>query len=402
MRVPSAAGPAVLRHSPRASAALTFATLAVYADIYITQPILPLLSHEFGVRPATAGLSVSIVVLLIALVSIPYGSLSDAVGRKPVMVVTLFLVAVPTVLCAFARTFPLLLLFRGLQGALIPGVTAIAVAYLGDAYPAEELGPKVGGWIAASVAGGLTGRVVSGLLADWINWRAPFLLFGALTVLAAAGLARELPRAPRTSPRLSLGGRDLLRHLRNRRLVGAFIIGGAVFFCFIGVFTYLPYYLTAAPFRLSTAFVSSIYLVYAAGIFTSIASGRLSGRFGGRLVMAVGLGIAAAGVAGTLVRSVPAIIASLVVLCVGMFTVQSTAPAFVNAEAPRAKGAAGALYVAVYYLGATLGSSLPGYAWQAWGWPGVAASCVAALGIGLAADLALCGTARVKLARSLS
>lgn len=380
--------------SRRAAAALTLATVAVYSDIYITQPILPLLSHEFGVKPATAGLSVSIVVLMIAAVSIPYGSLSDAVGRKPVMVSALALLTIPTILCAFAGTFPRLLLFRGLQGALIPGVTAIAVAYLGDAYSPEELGPKVGGWIAASVAGGLTGRVVSGLLADWVDWRAPFVLFGVLTALAAAGLARELPRAPEreraSRPRLAAARQDLLSHFSNRRVVGAFVIGTGVFFCFIGVFTYLPYYLTAAPFRLSTAFVSSIYLVYVAGIFTSIVTGRLSSRFGGRLVMAAGLVIAAAGVAGTLVRSVPFIVVSLVVLCVGMFAVQSTAPAFVNGNAAGAKGAAGALYVAFYYVGATLGSSLPGYAWQAWGWRGVAASCVAALGVGLAADAVLC------------
>lgn len=377
-------------HSRRAEAALILATVSVYADIYITQPILPLLSHEFGIRPATAGLSISIVVLMIAVVSIPYGSLSDAVGRKPVMVATLSLLTVPTLLCAVAPSFPVLLAFRGLQGALIPGVTAIAVAYLGDAYPAAELGPRVGGWIAASVAGGLTGRVVSGLLAAWIHWRAPFVLFGALTALGAAGLARELPRAPARTPRLALAGRELLQHFRNRRIVGAFVIGGGVFFCFIGTFTYLPYYLTAEPFRLSTAFVSSIYLVYAAGIFTSIVSGRLSKRFGGRLVMAVGLVIAAAGVAGTLVRSVPFIVGSLVVVCIGMFAVQSTAPAFVNANAERAKGAAGALYVAFYYVGATLGSALPGFAWQAWGWHGVAASCVAALLVGLAADATLC------------
>jgi len=375
----------------RASAALTLATVAVYADIYITQPILPLLSREFGVAPATAGLSISIVVLMIAIVSIPYGSLSDAVGRKPVMVTTLSLLAVPTLLCAVAPSFAVLIVFRGLQGALIPGVTAIAVAYIGDAYPAAELGPKVGGWIAASVAGGLTGRVVSGLLAAWVDWRAPFIVFGILTILAALGVARELPRAPGRSPRMTLAGKELLQHFSNRRLVGAFVIGAAVFFCFIGVFTYLPYYLTAAPFHLSTAFVSSIYLVYFAGILTSIATGRLSSRFGGRPVMAVGLAIAAGGVGGTLIRSVPVIIASLVVLCIGMFTVQSTAPAFVNANALNAKGAAGALYVAFYYVGATFGSALPGYAWQTWGWPGVAASCVAALGVGLAADAALCG-----------
>ncbi len=376
--------------SRRASAALTLATVAVYADIYITQPILPVLSREFRVRPAAAGLSISIVVLMIAIVSIPYGSLSDAVGRKPVMVTTLFLLGIPTLLCAVAPSFPVLVVFRGLQGALIPGVTAIAVAYLGDAYPVEELGPKVGGWIAASVAGGLIGRVVSGLLADWTNWRAPFLLFGVLTLAAAAGLARELPRAPARPRRLALAGREITQHFSNRRLIGAFVIGGAVFFCFIGIFTYLPYYLTAAPFHLSTAFVSSIYLVYVAGIFTSIASGRLSHRFGGRRVMAVGLVIAGLAVAGTLIASIPAIIGSLVVLCVGMFTVQSTAPAFVNSNAQRGKGAAGALYVSFYYVGATFGSILPGLAWQLWGWPGVASTCVTALAVGLLADATLC------------
>lgn len=379
-----------LLHTGRAAAALSLATVAVYADIYITQPILPLLSHEFRIRPATAGLTVSVVVLMIALVSIPYGSISDAMGRKPVMVASLTLLAIPTLLCSIAPSFHSLLVFRALQGALIPGVTAVAVAYLGDHFSAAELGPRVGGWIAASVAGGLTGRVVSGLLADWLNWRAPFVLFGAFTLLGAGGLARELPRAGVRSPRLRLAWKELFQHLGNRRLIGAFLIGGAVFFCFIGVFTYLPYYLTAPPFHLSTAFVSSIYLVYVAGIFTSILSGRLSARFGARSVMAVGLSIAALGVLGTLVRSVPFIVASLIVLCVGMFTVQATAPAFVNSNAKRAKGAAGALYVTFYYVGATFGSLLPGLAWQAWGWRGVAASCVAGLVVGLVSDATLC------------
>ena len=209
--------------------------------------------------------------------------------------------------------------------------------------------------------------------------------------MTASSLGRILasaPRAPR--PKLAAAWTDLASHFENRRVVGAFVIGGAVFFCFIGVFTYLPYYLTGPPFHLSTAFVSSIYLVYVAGIFTSILSGRLSSRFGGRVVMAAGLVIAAGGVAGTLVASVPLIVVSLVVLCVGMFAVQSTAPAFVNANARGAKGAAGALYVAFYYFGATFGASLPGFAWQAWGWRGVVTACVAALGLGLAADVTLC------------
>ena len=371
--------------------ALNFATVAVYADLYITQPILPLLSREFGVRPATAGLTVSVVVLMIALVSSAYGSLSDAVGRKPVMVTSCLLLAVPTLLCALASSFHMLLIFRALQGVLMPGVTAVAVAYIGDYYSEADLGPRVGGWIAASVAGGLTGRVVSGWLAAGTNWRIPFVFFGLLTLIGAAAIARGLPAGQgMAGVKLGRAYRGMVAHFRNRRLIGAFIIGGTVFFCFIGVFTYLPYYLTAPPFRLSTALVSSVYLVYIAGVFTSLASGRLSGRVGRRAVMAAGLAIACAGVLGTLIPSLPAIVLSLVVLCIGMFTVQSTAPAFVNANAERAKGAGGALYVTFYYVGASLGSVLPGYAWQAWGWPGVAGSCVAALAAGLLADGVLC------------
>lgn len=371
--------------------ALSFATVAVYADLYITQPILPLLSKEFGVDPATAGLTISVVVLMIALVSFAYGSLSDIVGRKPVMVTSCVLLALPTLACAFSTSFPMLLVFRALQGFLIPGFTAVAVAYIGDSYSEADLGPRVGGWIAASVAGGLTGRVLSGLLAAGINWRAPFIFFGLWTLVGAAVLARSLPAAP------SLEGapwrdahRGMLTHFRSRRLIGSFLIGGSVFFCFIGIFTYLPYYLTGPPFRLSTAVVSSVYLVYVAGVFTSLASGRLSQRVGRRTVMAAGFTIACLGVAGTLVHSLAWIVLSLVVLCIGMFTVQSTAPAFVNATAERAKGAAGALYVTFYYIGASLGSVLPGHAWQSWGWPGVVASCMAALLVGLLADGVLC------------
>src|SRR5260370_13691000 len=86
---------------------------------------------------------------------------------------------------------------------------------------------------------------------------------------------------------------------------------------------------------------------------------------------------------------IPLLLLGLIVLCVGMFTVQSTALAFVNSNAHAAKGGAGALYTSFYYFGASLGSAIPGYALQAWGWTGVVSTCLAALSIGLLADLTL-------------
>lgn len=385
------AHPEQLTRPRLAMIALYIAAVAVFCDMYITQPILPLLSHEFQIGPATAGLSVSAVVVLIALASSVYGPLGDALGRKRVMVISCMLLALPTLGCAFAPSFGVLLFFRALQGLLIPGVSGVAVAYIGDQYSGADLGAMVGGFISATVAGGLLGRVVSGLVADLVSWRASFGLFAAVTLLAAVLLATLLPRdRPRSDASWALAYRGMFAHLGNRRLLGAFLIGGSLFFGFIGIFTYLPYYLSGPEFRLSTGIISSIYIVYLAGVIVSPLAGRLSRRFSRPAIIACGLLIAMTGILGTLLASLPLIIVSLVVLCFGMFTAQSTAPAYVNATATSAKGGASALYLAFYYVGASFGSVLPGFAWQAWGWYGVVAVCLTALVSALLVDWLLC------------
>jgi YNFM family putative membrane transporter len=101
--------------------------------------------------------------------------------------------------------------------------------------------------------------------------------------------------------------------------------------------------------------------------------------------MVAGMAIAGLGILISLIAVIPAIALGTIVLCLGMFTAQSTAPAYVQATAETAKGGASALYLTFYYLGATLGSFLPGLAWQAYGWAGVVACCIAALVLGILA-----------------
>jgi YNFM family putative membrane transporter len=106
--------------------------------------------------------------------------------------------------------------------------------------------------------------------------------------------------------------------------------------------------------------------------------------------MLAGLAISAAGVAVTLADSLPFVGAGLLVLVVGMFTAQAVGPSFVNEVATQAKGGANALYLTFYYLGGTLGSWLPGLAWERWGWSGVVASSGAAIGAAALAVWTLC------------
>ena len=360
--------------------------------MYITQPLLPLLGAEYGVSAATAGTTISAVVLVIALSSSAYGPIADALGYRTVMAGGCAVLALATLGCAFAPGFGALIALRGLQGLLVPAVSAVAVAYLGELRGKRDPGALVGAYIGATVLGGLCGRVGSGLIAQVAGWRAPFVVFAAITALAAGGLFLSLEQTRHPVSRGTFAGayREMAAHLKDRRLLGAYAVAASLFFGFIGVFTYLPYLLAAPPFSLSTGAIAWFYASYAAGVVAAPLAGRLSHWVTRRALIAAGFAVAMAGMLLTLAHALAAIAVGTVVLCAGMFVAQAIAPAYVNVTAQTAKAAANSLYQAFYYSGAVLGSTLPGFALERYGWSGVVVTCVGSLTIGLVADLALC------------
>ena len=379
--------------------ALYLATVSVFSDMYVTQPILPQLARDFAVSPAIAGGTISAVVLTVALSSAFYGPLSEMLGRRRIMVWGAAVVAVFTVGCAIAPSFLTLLVLRALQGLFVPSVSALAVAYIYEGLDAEKPAAVVGGYIASSVVGGLCSRVLGGVIADAYGWRMSFVCFGVFTLVGAVALALTVRDSAKVTERRAEHDlvelyRGMFRHLRDIRLVAAFIIGAALFFGFVGIFTYLPFYVTAKPFDLSTSTISWLYLSYVAGAAVSPVAGRMVGRFSHQMLMGIGLVVAIAGMALSLVPTLAMVVASLVVLCAGMFIAQPIAPTYVTATATSAKGSAAALYQSFYYLGAVFGSLLPGFAWESWGWPGVVATCIAAFVVALFANALLCGRRR--------
>jgi YNFM family putative membrane transporter len=401
------AGVVKLASLPVVVSALYLATMAVFADMYITQPLLPQLSHDFGVPAATAGLTISAVVLTTALTSSGYGPLSDVLGRRPLMVWGTLLLALSTLACAFAPSFELLVVLRAIQGILVPCVSALAVSYIHEDLGPCDTGAIVGGYVAASVAGGLLGRILSEVIAGTWSWRANFEIYAAITLVGALALGLTLRRGA-SRKRIDLGRdlaasyRSMFSHMRDVRLVGAFLIGFALFFGFIGIFTYLPFYVTAAPFNLSMAAVSWLYAPYLAGVIVSPIAGQLARRVSRRMLMAVGTVIAIVGIAGSLERNLVAVVLASIVLCAGMFIAQPIAPTFVNVTATKAKGSAVSLYQSFYYLGAMFGSFVPGLAWERWAWPGVVVSCIVSLIVALLADWLLCGPPRARARAELA
>jgi len=344
--------------------------------MYSTQAILPLLGHVFDVGPATAGLTVSVVVLAVALGSLVAGPLSDRLGRKPVMVAASAALIIPTLAAALAPTFGSLVLFRGLQGLLMPGLTSVAIAYVHEAFPARRRGAAMGVYVAGTVLGGLLSRGASSILADHLNWRAAMGFFTLSTALGALVLALFLPDGPKVRGEVRSLWSGLRLHLRNRRLLGLCLVGFTLFFSFIGTFTYLPFYLTGSPFRLPLASLGLVYLVWLLGVFSPVA-GILAARLGGGRLLVCCLLLALTGMSLTLFHSLPVVVLGLGLQALCQFTAIPCANLLVGEAASSARGSAASLYLCCYYLGGSVGALVPGILWQRAAWPGVIAICLA-------------------------
>src|SRR3954451_5884169 len=93
----------------KALAGFMLGAAGMFATMYSTQAILPELGRDFGVSPARAGLTISVVVLALAIGAWIWGPLSDRIGRRRSLLLASGLLVLPTVAAGLAPTFPALL-----------------------------------------------------------------------------------------------------------------------------------------------------------------------------------------------------------------------------------------------------------------------------------------------------
>src|SRR4026209_189242 len=127
-------------NSDTSTQALVFLLVAsAFTVIYITQPVLPVLESEFGVDARTASLSVSMVILGIALANLPFGMIADRYPIKPIVVIGGGIIAMTSLVCAITHQFALLIAARFVQGLFIPSLTTCIAAFLSQNLPAARL-----------------------------------------------------------------------------------------------------------------------------------------------------------------------------------------------------------------------------------------------------------------------
>lgn len=360
---------------------------ASFTNIYLTQPILPVLQAEFGVTPVQVSMTVSSVILGIVLANLFFGVLSDRFPIQPIILVGGLFVAAGGIFAAVTHDFQHLVGARFVQGLFLPALTTSIAAWLAKTLPGERLSVVMGSYVSATVLGGLGGRLLGGWIHPPFHWRYAFFSAAALIVITTVLALLVLPRAGVREKAATGSSATFLSLVARKDLLLLYSCGAGAFLMFSPVFNFLPYRLAGPPFNFPTELITLIYLVYILGIFLGPIAGQLSNRFGGGNALIAGTCILGFSNVLLLLPSVIAIVAGLLGVCAGFFTIHAVAVGLLNTKLSADHGKANALYVLFYYTGGWLGITGAGFAFQRGGWHGVVVFVMCFLIVPLATGL---------------
>ncbi len=344
---------------------LALGTFAIGTEGFMIAPLLPVMAKDFALPVPTIALLVIVFTLVLALSSPVTTVATGRMARKQVLLIAMALFAIGNVVAALSSSFTVLIAARVLMaiaaGLYVPAANGLA----GVIVP-----PTMRGRALAIVSGGQTlaialGLPLGGLIGHAFGWRATFLLVGAMSLVAIAGILTGIDR--------DAGQGIAVASLRERVSVVAqrsvLRLLAVSLFWSIGAFAAYPYiaeYLSAVlafgPLEI-TASVSLWGLCAAAGVMTG---GILNDRFGAGTVVRGSLVLLALSFLALAVATVlpPGVSLGLVMIAVAVwgFTVWSFFPAqmarLIGAGVPSQAPVALALNTSTMYFGFSIGSAL--------------------------------------------
>jgi YNFM family putative membrane transporter len=368
----------------RFAAAMVAVGIATFAHLYCVQPLLPLLAESLSLSPSTSSLSLSVTTLVLAGALPLIGPLTERANRRRVLGLALAGAALATLATLLSPSWPILLISRAVLGLALAALPATAMAMIAEEVSPAALGRMMGLYLAGTVFGGMSGRVLAGVLADWGGWR------GALAGIDLVGLLCLLvfwrccpaptgftPRTIALRPYLTA----LLHYARDPALRNLALMGGLLMGQFVATYNYLGFRLLAAPFALEPKTVGLLFLTYVAGMIGTTQGGRWLDRWGPKRALTLALSLTTAGQMAMLIEHLAPIALGLATMTFGFFAAHACLSTMVGRRGGESKSRAVALYLIAYYIGSSaLGAGL-GHAWSALGWPGVAGATLSAIAL---------------------
>src|SRR5882724_7515356 len=314
-------------HSPGAvlrSFVIGLTAFLTVVDLFATQAILPSLTRHYNVTPAAMGFAVNASTMGMAVAGLVVGFFSQHIDRRLGILLSLALLAIPTILLAVAPNLTVFTILRITQGLCMASAFALTLAYLGEQCSSMDAGGAFAAYITGNVASNLIGRLISAAVVDSFGLASNFYFFAALNLAGAVLVYFTIQRVqpmhamPTTqSPFAAMAG-----HWRNPSLRAAFGIGFCILFAFIGTFTFVNFVLVRAPLSLGRMDLGFVYFVFLPSVVTTLFAGKAVARFGTRPTIWGALVVAGLGLPLMLSSHLAAVLAGMVLVGAGTFFAQ--------------------------------------------------------------------------------
>jgi predicted MFS family arabinose efflux permease len=358
------------------------------ANIYFCQPLLVEMARTFSVSehaikwvPVLTQLGTALGLMLL----VPLG---DVVERRALTVRLTVALGAASMLMALAPSYAFLAAGSLLLGftCCVPHLILPIAALLA---PKEQSGSVIGTVMGGLLIGVLAGRTVAGFIGGSLGWRTVYWLAGVATLVMAYLLRRELPECHSAESgmsylRLMSSALGMFRYREMREWA---FIGGMMFGAFNAFWTTLVFLLGTPPYHYGARMAGALGLLAVASAAAAPLMGKVVDKHSARF----GVG-----------WSIIFLLASFVVLylagfhlwglSVGIVLLDVSAQSGHIANLARvygtfteARSRAGMAYMVCFFVGGSLGSSLGGWGWAHYGWPGV---CIAGSAMVLAALVA--------------
>lgn len=359
--------------SGRAVALLSLAAFASAASLRATDPLLALISRDYGVTAGEASAVITGFALAYGLFQLVHGPIGDRYGKFRMVLATTAISGLTTFACAFAPGVEALIAARFLSGITVGALIPLSMAWIGDTVPYEARQATIARFLIGQMLGVAAGASAAGLLAQAWGWRAIFVALGALYLAIAALLLRELGADARLAAR-GAGGSLLAAFGRMARLLGrpwvrvmliTVAIEGALA---NGAFAFVAWDLHARHgigIGASGIFIAAFP---AGGLMYAAVAGRVVPLVGERgLVLAGGVILGLSYLGMLLAPSAAWVLPCLVGVGIGIYVMHNTLQVNATQMAPEARGAAVALFAFCLFTGQSIGIWLGARAVDAWG-----------------------------------
>ena len=246
-------------------------TLIAVLGVSSITPAFPVMKKVLNVSEQEIGLLITFFTLPGVFLTPVLGVLADRLGRKKILIPSLFLFAIAGTMCFFVNDFILLLILRFVQGIGGASLGSLNVTLIGDLFKGNERASAMGYNASVLSVGTASYPAIGGALAV-VGWNYPFLLPILAVPVGLFSLKLHNPE-PHSNQKLKEYLSSTLASIKNKKVIGLLLASVITFIILYGAFlTYFPF-LVQQKFRASTFIIGLLMSVMS--VTTAIVSSQL-------------------------------------------------------------------------------------------------------------------------------